>query len=107
MAPYSSGQRTIWLHPAPLTIARWAALIAVGEPIMAIASLRNQRISVYDANSGILRAPVSSGHKSRETPTGIFRSVLIRVRRCLRAAHATPYLVGPRRLQEWPRHDLR
>jgi hypothetical protein len=43
-----------------------------GEPIMAIVSLRNQRITVYDTNGWILRAPVSSGQKGRETPAGIF-----------------------------------
>ena len=43
-----------------------------GEPVMAIVSLRNQRITVYDANGWILRAPVSSGQKGRETPAGIF-----------------------------------
>src|ERR1700680_251557 len=45
---------------------------SAGEPIMAIVSLRNQRITVYDANGWILRAPVSSGQKGRETPAGIF-----------------------------------
>ena len=44
----------------------------VGEPIMAIVSLRDQRITVYDANGWIFRAPVSSGQKGRETPAGIF-----------------------------------
>ncbi len=39
---------------------------------MAIVSLRSQRITVYDANGWILRAPVSSGQKGRETPAGIF-----------------------------------
>jgi L,D-transpeptidase catalytic domain len=43
-----------------------------GEPIMAVVSLRRQRITVYDANGWILRAPVSSGQKGRETPAGIF-----------------------------------
>ena len=43
-----------------------------GEPIMAIVSLRNQWISVYDAKGWTLRAPVSSGQKGRETPAGIF-----------------------------------
>src|SRR5580704_18299213 len=43
-----------------------------GDPIMAIVSLHNQRITVYDANGWILRAPVSSGQKERETPAGIF-----------------------------------
>jgi hypothetical protein len=45
---------------------------SAGEPIMAIVSLGNQRITVYDAKGWILRAPVSSGSKGRETPAGIF-----------------------------------
>jgi hypothetical protein len=45
---------------------------AAGEPIMAIVSLRDQRITVYDAAGWILKAPVSSGQKGRETPAGIF-----------------------------------
>jgi hypothetical protein len=45
---------------------------SAGEPVMAIVSLRNQRITVYDAKGWILRAPVSSGSKGRETPAGIF-----------------------------------
>ena len=43
-----------------------------GGPIMAIVSLRSQRITVYDANGGTLQAPVSSGEKGRETPAGVF-----------------------------------
>ena len=42
----------------------------VGEPIMAIISLRDQRITVYDDKGWIMRAPVSSGQKGRETPAG-------------------------------------
>ena len=86
-----------WLRPARLAIAGLAAVIAAGdhagaangrkeraagfesrnadepvEPIMAIVSLRNQRITAYDAKGWILRAPVSSGQKGRETPAGIF-----------------------------------
>lgn len=45
---------------------------SAGDPIMAIVSLRDQRITVYDAKGWILRAPVSSGTKGRETPAGIF-----------------------------------
>src|SRR6266404_4421601 len=45
---------------------------SAGEPIMAIVSLRDQRITVYDAKGWIMRAPVSSGQKGRETPAGIF-----------------------------------
>lgn len=43
-----------------------------GEPVMAVVSLQRQRITIYDANGWILRAPVSSGQKGRETPAGIF-----------------------------------
>ncbi|HVQ66888.1 MAG TPA: L,D-transpeptidase family protein, partial [Bradyrhizobium sp.] len=83
------------LRPACLAVAALAALIAAGgdagarggrserpvesiqsrsagDPIMAIVSLRSQRITVYDAHGWILRAPVSSGSKGRETPAGIF-----------------------------------
>jgi hypothetical protein len=45
---------------------------AAGEPMLAIVSLRSQRITIYDANGWILRAPVSSGQRGRETPAGIF-----------------------------------
>jgi hypothetical protein len=45
---------------------------AAGEPVMAVVSLRDQRITVYDATGWILRAPVSSGQQGRETPAGIF-----------------------------------
>jgi L,D-transpeptidase catalytic domain len=44
----------------------------VGEPIMTIVSVRSQKITVYDADGWILRAPVSSGQVGRETPAGIF-----------------------------------
>jgi hypothetical protein len=80
------------LRPAHLAVASLAALIAAGDhagarsgwsersveslsagdSIMAIVSLRDQRITVYDADGWILRAPVSSGQKGRETPAGIF-----------------------------------
>ena len=43
-----------------------------GEPILAIVSLRSQRITVYDAQGWTARAPVSSGQRGRETPAGIF-----------------------------------
>jgi hypothetical protein len=43
-----------------------------GDPIMAIVSLRDQRITVYDADGWILRATVPTGQKGRATPAGIF-----------------------------------
>jgi hypothetical protein len=88
-------RKPAWWRPARLAIASLAAVIAAGghggaasgrnersvasvesrvagAPIMAIVSLRSQRITVYDADGWILRAPVSSGQKGRETPAGIF-----------------------------------
>src|SRR6266446_1299584 len=87
--------RPTWLQLAHLAIVSWAAVIAVGDhacaassrneraaasveqraagaPIMAIVSLRSQRVTVYDAKGWVLRAPISSGQKGRETPAGIF-----------------------------------
>ncbi len=46
-----------------------------GEPIMAIVSLKTQQVTFYDADGWILRAPVSTGVKGRETPAGIFAVV--------------------------------
>jgi hypothetical protein len=48
------------------------AMRPAGEPIMAIVSLRDQQVTVYDDKGWIMRAPVSSGQKGRETPAGIF-----------------------------------
>ncbi|WP_076862597.1 L,D-transpeptidase [Bradyrhizobium mercantei] len=46
-----------------------------GEPIMAIVSISAQKVTFYDADGWIYRAPVSSGVKGRETPAGIFALV--------------------------------
>ena len=89
---FNSKHKQPGLRVAHIAIAGLAALIAatnladaarlrnkqsvvsrpVGEPIMAIVSLRDQQISVYDDKGWIMRAPVSSGQKGRETPAGIF-----------------------------------
>ncbi len=88
-------RRPTWPRPACLAIAGLAALIGAGSdagargaggarpvetiatrqagaPILAVVSLQKQRITVYDAHGWILRAPVSSGQKGRETPSGVF-----------------------------------
>jgi hypothetical protein len=88
-------QKETLFRPAHIAIASLSALIAMGnvvgpanarnersvasvesrtagEPIMAIVSLRSQLITVYDPKGWILRAPVSSGQRGRETPAGIF-----------------------------------
>src|SRR5262249_23722468 len=46
-----------------------------GEPIMAIVSIKSQKVTFYDAEGWILRAPVSSGTTGRETPPGVFAVV--------------------------------
>jgi hypothetical protein len=46
-----------------------------GKPVMAIVSLSDQRISIYDADGRILQAPVSTGSAGYETPAGIFTIV--------------------------------
>ena len=45
---------------------------ATGTPLMAIVSIKSQRVTIYDADGWILRAPVSTGQKGRETPAGVF-----------------------------------
>ena len=45
---------------------------AAGEPIMAIVSIKTQHVTFYDADGWIVRAPVSTGVKERETPAGVF-----------------------------------
>src|SRR5690242_5984474 len=56
--------------PAETTAPREA-----GEPIMAIVSIKSQRVTFYDADGWILRAPVSTGTTGRETPAGVFAVV--------------------------------
>jgi hypothetical protein len=46
-----------------------------GEPIMAIVSIKSQKVTIYDADGWILRAPVSTGTTGRETAAGIFAVV--------------------------------
>jgi hypothetical protein len=57
-------------RPAPITVER--APREAGEPIMAIVSLKSQRVTFYDADGWIMRAPVSTGVTGRETPAGVF-----------------------------------
>jgi L,D-transpeptidase-like protein len=43
-----------------------------GAPLIAIVSLGEQRVTIYDAQGRILRAPVSTGQTGYETPAGIY-----------------------------------
>ncbi len=86
-------QSDIWRLPVLLAIAAIAGLAAssfdvgakervqaaeataprdAGEPIMAIVSIKSQRVTFYDADGWIFSAPVSTGVKGRETPAGVF-----------------------------------
>ena len=94
MAHSTVGMRR-WARPAIVTLAAMTALTALtvdavarearpappkeataprdaGEPIMAIVSIKTQQVTFYDADGWILRAPVSTGIKGRETPAGVF-----------------------------------
>ncbi|MGY3618976.1 L,D-transpeptidase family protein [Bradyrhizobium sp. USDA 10063] len=98
MAAQSTVERRRWARPTIVTLAAMAALTALtadaaarqarpappteamaprdaGEPIMAIVSIKTQQVTFYDAEGWILRAPVSTGTKGRETPAGIFAVV--------------------------------
>src|ERR1700742_2583898 len=91
----STGAMRRWGPPAIVTLAAMAALTALtanaaakqprpkptteavapreaGEPIMAIVSIKSQKVTFYDADGWILRAPVSTGITGRETPAGVF-----------------------------------
>ena len=57
-------------RPAPTKEA--TAPRAAGEPIMAIVSIKSQKVTFYDAEGWIFRAPVSTGTTGRETPAGVF-----------------------------------
>ena len=90
----STGAMRRWGPTAFLTLAAVAALTALtaeamarqerptpteataprvaGEPIMAIVTIKTQKVTFYDADGWILRAPVSTGIMGRETPAGVF-----------------------------------
>jgi hypothetical protein len=65
-----AGAQTRQARYAPST--QTAAPRPAGEPIMAIVSIKSQQVTFYDADGWILRAPVSTGTRGRETPAGVF-----------------------------------
>jgi len=69
LAP-SAGFAATKMAPVAPTVER--APREAGEPIMAIVSIKSQRVTFYDADGWYLRAPVSTGVKGRETPAGVF-----------------------------------
>jgi hypothetical protein len=59
-------------QPRPAPVNEATAPREAGEPIMAIVSIKAQKVTFYDADGWILRAPVSTGIAGRETPAGVF-----------------------------------
>src|ERR1051325_8140157 len=43
-----------------------------GPPAMAVVAVKEQRVTIYDAQGPILRAPVSTGRQDYHTPLGVF-----------------------------------
>ena len=62
-------------QPRPEQTTEGAASRHAGEPIMAIVSIKSQKVTIYDADGWVLRSPVSSGTAGRETPPGVFSVV--------------------------------
>jgi hypothetical protein len=58
--------------PRPAAPVEAVAPREAAEPIMAIVSIKSQKVTFYDADGWILRAPVSTGTTGRETPAGVF-----------------------------------
>jgi hypothetical protein len=71
--PADAASRQAQAKPERTTEA--AAPRNAGEPIMAIVSIKSQKVTFYDADGWILRAPVSTGTTGRETPAGVFSVV--------------------------------
>ncbi len=56
-------------------VAAWDTIAAgrqAEKPVLAVVSLRQQKVTVYDSAGPILEAPVSTGSRTYETPAGIF-----------------------------------
>ncbi len=66
----SGGAMARQARPGPVTEA--TAPREVGDPIMAIVAIKTQKVTFYDADGWIWRAPVSTGIAGRETPAGVF-----------------------------------
>ena len=45
---------------------------AAGPPVLAVVALKEQRVTIYDADGPMLRAPISTAQTGLETPVGVF-----------------------------------
>jgi hypothetical protein len=76
------GLLALLLNAMPTSTSAWsererlldrdARSLPAGMPVMAVVSLREQRVTIYDADGKIMRAPVSTGQTGYETPAGIY-----------------------------------
>ncbi len=53
-------------------LAEEPAQVLNGRAAVAVVSIRDQRVSLYDAKGGAVRARISSGQTGYETPVGVF-----------------------------------
>jgi hypothetical protein len=67
--------RAVGIQTRPARTSEATAPRHDGEPILAIVSIKSQRVTIYDADGWIARAPVSTGTTGRETPAGVFAVV--------------------------------
>jgi hypothetical protein len=63
--PAASAQKSEKKDPYALTRP-------AGPPVLALISLKDQRVTIYDADGPILSGPVSSGQTDYETPVGVY-----------------------------------
>src|SRR5580692_2850796 len=63
---------TIAKNARPAPTLEVTASRDIGEPIMAVVSIKSQRVTFYDSEGWIFKAPVSTGTTGRETPAGVF-----------------------------------
>jgi lipoprotein-anchoring transpeptidase ErfK/SrfK len=78
LSPLATSPADAQARKAPARPAQTAEATAprqAGETIMAIVSIKSQKVTIYDADGWVLRAPVSTGTKGRETPAGVFAVV--------------------------------
>ncbi len=55
--------------------ANWDAVAqgrTAASPVLAVVALKEQRVTIYDADGPMLRAPISTGQTGLETPVGVF-----------------------------------
>ena len=65
-------QRAVSARRASSAVEREALRATANGPLMVVASLASQRMTVYDSTGPIMHAPISTGKAGHRTPTGVF-----------------------------------